>query len=337
MSKVSSKHFHRSQATEQLSASPSEPSACKVGAPPDMADTLPMSPNLESQPPNFREPVEDDSQVPVEPAEYQPDSQAMDMDVADAAKVGCDVGEDGEGKEQAEEETRTDDEIIEPIISHELVAHQYQDDGEVPELELANQNLPSATPAAEVNEQEKAEIERKPVDNEQHENEEKVNVEIERKPVETKHGEDEEVEIETRPVEEEHKKERKNADIEKKPEEKNEAEKEKEQKKAEIKPVPKGEVTEPRAPSGLGHPAGKNATAAPSATGSPKPQQGSSADLDSEDETKNAKDEAPVKPKGTHKDQYYVSGHSNPIETCTNQHRLNSGPFSVHPGQTANL
>ena len=98
------KKLERQKAKEDLSGS-----CAPAGGPVDTAETLPMSDTcmFDSQP--------DESQRP--PQEVQ-DSQP----VAEAAyEVGC--GAEGSSGEQAEEEMGTDDEVVEPIVCHEQVAH----------------------------------------------------------------------------------------------------------------------------------------------------------------------------------------------------------------------
>lgn len=97
-------------------------SSSGVGAPPDLAETLPMSPHMaapvepfplqDSQDKQTVEYIPEDSQAPVD------DVVLMEQDGEvqfQAAEGGAEEGE------QAEEERQTDDEVVEPIVCHEDV------------------------------------------------------------------------------------------------------------------------------------------------------------------------------------------------------------------------
>ena len=107
------KKMKRSNATEVLPS---------VGSSTDVAETLPMSPGIMNiQPPQDSQPVE--SQAPPEDSQPLPEEPMEDLGAPEPKVDAVDQGGvetmGGEG-EHGEEEPRTDDEVVEPVISHEL-------------------------------------------------------------------------------------------------------------------------------------------------------------------------------------------------------------------------
>ena len=144
---VSGKKLKRSKANENFGTPKT------VGSVADTADTLPMSPNV----PNTQVLAADSQAAPADDSQQQlPDSQPQDSQQQDSQPQDsqsqepqdmlmanqaddCEgmAGEAGEG-EGGEEEGATDDELVDPIVSHELAeqleSQMAQTDLEVEEM-----------------------------------------------------------------------------------------------------------------------------------------------------------------------------------------------------------